>query len=581
MDEEAVQSIPVIENPVIPQFREKTMYIEYADPATGEIGRNSYSVQSSFKGILRLSPNSGGTLAETTTVQLSSADLTGKENIAFRDSIAHVIELPYAEEDDGGMTDGDGRQFIRVSESEGYMVDLRLGSDSIEANNLYIRGEMSVSNVIINANNPGSDIKNGYKHFLINDIGLPTYPDEDNYISRYVEEFVENPVVAPGITQLDEMAEIEAEVPTEFTEGVIGDKSAIVVTDGDNRLIYKNSTELIDELILEALLSMESVPTGSVHYFPLTIDQYRSLVGKQNKMYINGVESDPIIRDYLLCDGSRYYVKDFPELAKILHGTTITYDDCDDTNVYERKSTKDNDYFDSDEGAATFRVPDLRGQFIRSAYLNSKRDDDVLKDTVGGHRYSQLPSAAPDRTSSDPQSGDTHCHYSFYGSYEDRQYDTRIGVMPDTLLVQATDEYGSPINNSYVINANRSLKDYERVATLCGYSFTPTMHMTFPGVISANTRGYDGMENHMPTHHYITSPLEYDATKFDANGCSVDSGITSIEVNSVAVTTEEIEGYKNTSLNTYINGEGNSVVTSGLGYENHPIYIGVLPLIRI
>lgn len=588
MSEESEAILPVIKNPIIPQFREKTMYIEYADPATGEIGRNSYSVQSSFKGILRLSPNSGGSLAEKTTVQLSSADLSGKENIAFRDSIAHIIELPYAEEDDGGMNDNDGRQFIRVSESEGYMLDLRLASDSIEADNVYVRGEMSVANLIINANTPNSDKQKGFKHFMINSLGLLTYPDEDNYINRYVEDYVVNPVVAPGITQLTEMENTdksEEEIPTEFTAEVIGDKSAIVVTDGDNRLVYKNSTELINELILEALLSMESVPTGSVHFFPLTLTQYKALKGKHNMMYDNGQEADPIIRDYLLCDGSRYYVKDFPELAKILYGTTVTYDDRDDEYVYERKTAVNDNYFNSEEGAASFRVPDLRGQFIRSAYLNSDRDEEVLKGTVGGHRYSQLPCSAPDRVSGDPQSTDTHCHYSFYGSYEPRQYNfTGIGNA-DSLLKEAKDENGSTISGSYEIDPNRHLKDRERVALLSGYSTFPSMDTTFPGVTSADGRDYAGKENHMPTHHYITSPLAYDADSFRMNGCEIDTAITSIEIPSVAAGSSNPEAYKDTSLNVYIAGAGGQAdvisASSKTGYENHPAYIGVLPLIRI
>jgi hypothetical protein len=72
------------------------------------------------------------------------------------------------------------------------------------------------------------------------------------------------------------------------------------------------------------LLSLQTIPTGSVHFVPLTIDQYKSLCSAQlpNKelSYDNNDINitDPIVRDFLLCDGRRYKNIDFPELAKVL-----------------------------------------------------------------------------------------------------------------------------------------------------------------------------------------------------------------------------------------------------------------------
>jgi hypothetical protein len=34
--------------------------------------------------------------------------------------------------------------------------------------------------------------------------------------------------------------------------------------------------------------------------------------------------TDPLIRDFLLCDGRKYLTKDFPELAKTLWGEKVT-----------------------------------------------------------------------------------------------------------------------------------------------------------------------------------------------------------------------------------------------------------------
>lgn len=339
----------------IPQFREKAMYIKYINPY-GQDMENSYSVQSSFKGILRLSPNNYNTLYETDTVQLSDKELAAKENIAFRDSISHLIELPYCESGvdgeagkdvEGSIIDDSGdRQFLAVTESEGYQLDLRIASSSIEAGNLYVRGMVETEQLIINANQLKTPLAQTSSPLLINNVGLPAYPDTDNYTTTYKNSNITNPVVAPGITN-----DI---VKDELEEDII-DKSAILVTksgqDGNAILTYKNSTELINDLVLEALMSMESVPTGSIHYFPVTIEQYKQLKGIHNRKYYDnatvntgdndgsydqGGESDPLIRDYLLCDGSCYYTKDFPELAKILRGTKIYYDRLGEKNYYER-----------------------------------------------------------------------------------------------------------------------------------------------------------------------------------------------------------------------------------------------------
>ena len=94
---------------------------------------------------------------------------------------------------------------------------------------------------------------------------------------------------------------------------------------------------------MEALLSIQSVPTGSIHWFPVTYEQYCSMISGV-KQYPNEYNtsttapSDPLIRDYLLCDGRKYKTTEFPELAKILINEKITYWDdkwemCNETNA--------------------------------------------------------------------------------------------------------------------------------------------------------------------------------------------------------------------------------------------------------
>jgi hypothetical protein len=73
-------------------------------------------------------------------------------------------------------------------------------------------------------------------------------------------------------------------------------------------------------------MDFQTIPTGSIHWFPVTIEQFKELVrnngSKPNVSFIPGTSEqekvDPLLRDFLLCDGRRYNNKDFPELAKIL-----------------------------------------------------------------------------------------------------------------------------------------------------------------------------------------------------------------------------------------------------------------------
>lgn len=204
----------------------------------------------------------------------------------------------------------------------------------------------------------------------------------------------------------------------------------------------------------------------------------------------------------------------------------------------------------------TFRVPDLRGQFIRSAYLESNRDEGILKGTVGSHRYSQLPMADSDKVSSEPTSNDKHAHYSFYGSYEAEQF----GSDGAAIGYSGSDEnYGG-----------------KTVALLSGYSSIRPLgivnSLTFPGVKSAAARNYDGKENHMPTHYYMTAPQIYDAINYRKNGCSIDTGVTTRDISAVD-TSAKIGG-----TNGAYNGKTDFLAE---GMENAPSFIGVLPFIRI
>jgi hypothetical protein len=141
-------------------------------------------------------------------------------------------------------------------------------------------------------------------------------------------------------------------------------------------------------LILEALLDLQTIPTGSIHWFPVTLEQYKQLVTKNGKKpntsFINGDDTkpvDPLLRDFLLCDGRRYNNRDFPELAKILWREPITrwkIATNDSTKMYPHFDTECNNYgpktvngnIEVSANSFTFRVPDLRHMFISSILLD-------------------------------------------------------------------------------------------------------------------------------------------------------------------------------------------------------------------
>lgn len=79
-----------------------------------------------------------------------------------------------------------------------------------------------------------------------------------------------------------------------------------------------------------------------------------------NRHNTDNLEADSLIRDFLLCDGARYRVADFPELAKILKGEKINY--WKEVNGFMVRNEEENSFNEAD---LTFRVPDLRSMFIQ------------------------------------------------------------------------------------------------------------------------------------------------------------------------------------------------------------------------
>ena len=111
----------------IPKFIDKIIYTN----------NESYPISSSFRGILRLSPNDIKTYNQNVGIQLSVVEQkTGKSNYA--DCIDFAADINTVE---GAFTDCDvDNTMILCTDSEGYAVGFRLSRTNPEFDNLGVIG---------------------------------------------------------------------------------------------------------------------------------------------------------------------------------------------------------------------------------------------------------------------------------------------------------------------------------------------------------------------------------------------------------------------------------------------------------
>lgn len=368
----------------LPIFKDKVMYISKNESSYKM--EQSYVVSASYKGILRLSPNNYNTIYETNPIEL-----TVEQDQALSSSYSDAIVF----EDDAIIEEGEETEAKKVnadiryrmiigSDSDGYLVNFRMSNESVEFDKLGVIGITKTSSLIIYSDSQSSD---PFAFTLGNTI-MPSLPNE---LPSNRGEIITELSKISGNTKLnpEDWDEIEIDVTGD------GDKSYLLYghpnTDKKRVFDYKRSQQFIRDIIMETLLSIQSVPTGSIHWLPVTYEQYKKLVNESrqfpNHYFRKSTDgaantknpTDPIIRDYLLCDGRKYKSSQFPELAKILWGEKITY--WDKTGVMkthtnggkkvvgegENKETEYDDYF---------RVPDLRTKFI--SYVYAKGVEDAL-----------------------------------------------------------------------------------------------------------------------------------------------------------------------------------------------------------
>lgn len=412
---------------ILPRLKDKVMYVSTDDSTTKS--ETSYVISSSFKGILRLSPNNHNTTYEKPNIQLSLSD---EKNLGttYTDAIKFDSDTETAIKSEADIT----KRMIISSDSDGYVLGFRISENNFEFDKLGIIGVIEANHLSIISAAPSTN----EDVLILNNQRMPHTPNkvqEAVNVETFSDIGCKNPIQPYDYHTKD----------VKITGN--GDKSFLLFSQvtGDNKRFYKyqRTHYLIRELILEALMDFQTIPTGSIHWFPVTLEQFKTLVkanGQKPNVSFNGDKQvDPLLRDFLLCDGRRYNNKDFPELAKILwkepirrwrkvHINTAEY--ClpvmdEKCNVYGKIKDDKGEYIKNDDGSEyernfTFRVPDLRHQFISSTYTDgslcvaSGKPSDGVKGTKN-----KVGSWCPDNTppSSMEFREDRHAHLVAYGSY--------------------------------------------------------------------------------------------------------------------------------------------------------------------
>lgn len=118
--------------PILPRFKDKVMYISPKE-SKHKI-EQSYVISSSFKGILRLSPNNTNTTYEKNDIQLSIEDDLNQIN--YSDAIKFEDDAEKSFQSEASFD----KRMIVVSDSDGYIVNFRFSENDIEFDNLGVIG---------------------------------------------------------------------------------------------------------------------------------------------------------------------------------------------------------------------------------------------------------------------------------------------------------------------------------------------------------------------------------------------------------------------------------------------------------
>lgn len=487
-------------------------------------------ISNSYAGILRLSPNSSGTLKNINSSITNTSEI--KDYINYDDVVGEYLK----------------RQYITVSASDGSMVDMAISDIGVEYNTLYVRGAVAVT--------PVSSVSTPYSAVTI------SINNTDNLGGLFIDGY-KMPAVYNDKIVNEDINESKFENKFNSYDSSSLDKAYILLNASDEETRYEffRASEIIDTFVKEALLKLKSLPTGSIHFIPLTVEEYVKLANADNWRHNSKDSTNSLIRDFLICDGKSYNNSDYPELAKILYKETITSDGSESKNAYEDPNSP-----------KTFQVPDLRNMFIQSVVPLFNPDNEYDSNTKVG--------TVTD--ASFPIKKDNHYHFvvldSSIAMNNNNNNIVRENTLKETSSSAPLARYGSFKKGNKKHGGGCSGCDQRS----CASGSSDAASYILPPVYSPR-----GCTNGSPTCGYVlTNPSDL-ATKKPETGktsgpqwtdSSTWTSETDFDESSLNYTKDNTLFYKKPDV--YANYK-DTALTNKLGRDTNPEFFGVIPLIKI
>lgn len=542
---------------VLPVLRERSVYVK--DDGYGK--DNSNYINKSFKGILRLSPNDSASYQERESY-ISYNDTTA-DYISFEDDISEQLK----------------KQFIKVSTSDGILLDLRIAKEGVEYDNLYILGAVKTEAPLQLFVKDDKGFKLGATDIICKTNNIFSATERNN--KQY----------AP------------------INDETLDDTHVLINANGRG-LEFVSAKNIINLFVKEALLKLSAVPSGSIHFVPINIKQYDALLKKSKGHNISALDNDPLIRDYLLCDGSYYRSTDFPELAKVLNKEKIVYwknvfkDDINDnsrkvTHLVKAEDTNNRNIIDVYSGVfkddaiekeeptptLVFRVPDLRGMFVQSALMGYAQPN-----TVGDYSIDSIT----DSKLMIKYGGDNHYHYIVLDNPMPNR-NTFAGTLSEVLdestgydgVYQGTPTALARFGGIYAVKKTRITNSCGKCCKSCDGAYGGS------GIYKPNFKSQN-CTIVGPSGGYILSTLnkKMSATLQGIKWLGTASWAIDMSIPDNDICNDkEIDKHLNYTMlkdDAVYNNHAKSYVSYDsenmrklLGYENTPEFYGVLPLIKI
>lgn len=320
---------------------------------------------------------------------------------------------------------------------------------------------------------------------------------------------------------------------------------------------YKNIEEILKDKIESHIKNTyKMIPTGAIHWTPKTLAEYRDLPA-----------THPLKTDYLLCDGRRYWEKDYPNLYNILKGQKVTRQIKHDTHDYYYPVEVIND-----KEEIFFYVPDLRHMFIS----NTQTENDnhytgkYLPDCAGAinrldmknHRHYvalgkwNVEPYKPYSTSENLPEGNINSPAEYPNKYI-------LNELSGTYTTIGNDDYNptQPVIDAKqaFYKSNFTLKDGDKIGVLPLRNNPYTSYDNGMIGFGSNTTGYIGV-NSVPADIFL---------------CRPNDNTPSMTDNHVGMSSYDIDSYiKNEESD-------NTFETVSKGHENYPDFYAMLPLIKI